>query len=214
MLGGRAPRTPATLGPARGVPEPGGSGARPGSRPTPWSQTAVAYILGKAPTKETNPIGADAPARGGAARLRWHGRWINKAPRVAGIAQQVRAPGCGPGGHRFDPGCSPQSFSHSCPSQPGASPPRSEAYARSRSGRRGQGHSVDRQGRRCRAMGDAVPRHPAAARGHPGVCDGFGAVGDARAPTAWVAQPPNPGSARMYRRTTGKNTYSLFSIFD
>jgi hypothetical protein len=157
MLGGRAPRTPATLGPARGVPEPGGSGARPGSRPTSWSQTAVAYILGKAPTKETNPIGADASVRGGAARLRWHGRWINKAPRVAGIAQQVRAPGCGPGGHRFDPGCSPQSFSHCCPSQLGAPPPRSEAYPLA-AGSPGAPPSTDRQGRRCRTMRYGIAR--------------------------------------------------------
>ena len=37
-----------------------------------------------------------------------HSRMDRQAARVAGIAQSVRAPGCGPGGRRFDPGCSPQ----------------------------------------------------------------------------------------------------------
>jgi hypothetical protein len=36
------------------------------------------------------------------------GDGLTKRPRAAGIAQSVRAPGCGPGGRRFNPGCSPQ----------------------------------------------------------------------------------------------------------
>src|ERR671919_3077206 len=103
MLGGRAPRTPATPGPARAVPDLSGLGRAARIEAGLWSRAAVAYILGKTPMKATIRGRVRAKRHGGAVRhgCVGAGDGLTRRPGVAGIAQSVRAPGCGPGGHRF-----------------------------------------------------------------------------------------------------------------